>query len=128
MIDVLSSMSSATLRHYQHALGNVQSVMVLQCVSPWLAGQDGAGAPHTSLSSTLDASTIQQELQAATEQQEALQQEQADSNSSEHNPISRLQWREGLCGLSLLPLDLLELPLTVTPTGQPCLVRLFALY
>ena len=87
------------------------------------AGQtDEVNMPDSSLAGPLDAQKVQQELQSAAGQIAAQQAEHADKDNVDSQLSRKVRWREGLCGLSLLPLDALQMPLARLQSGQPCLV------
>ena len=76
-----------------------------------------------SLISVIEAQSVRQELQSISFDQ---------SNAGQHEevqgiPVGQGQkpvWQEGLCGVSLLPLQGVQLPLTSLSSGQLCRVSL----
>lgn len=81
-----------------------------------------ANTQDLSFASAVDAQRVQQELQVAAEASSACQEQQ--SSMAEAGSSSAPRWQEGLCGMSLLPLNTLQLPLATLQSGKPCLVSL----
>ena len=101
-----------------------QITLVHTATPGWFyAGQtDEVNTPDSSLAGHLDAQQVQQELRSAAVQIAAQQAERTDRDNVDSQLSSTVRWREGLCGLSLLPLDALQMPLARLQSGQPCLV------
>lgn len=110
---------------YTHpAVIHLQITLTCTATPRWCySGQtDEVNVPDSSLAGALDAQQVQQELQSAAGQIAAQQAEHADSDNVDSQLSSTVRWCEGLCGLSLLPLDALQMPLARLQSGQPCLV------
>lgn len=119
------------MRAYTDANRNIVWCKHAHCLMPastlFAGHNDDANVPEHSLATALSARDIQQEVESAAEHQQLQQQKDPDDphdDRTEADSSSELKWREGLCGMSLLPLDMLQMPLTTLGSGQPCLVSL----
>lgn len=75
----------------------------------------------TSLFNVIEAQSVHQELQSISFNQAHARQHEQDQGTKVGQGQAPA-WQEGLCGMSLLPLQTLQLPLTPLPSGQLCLV------